>query len=137
MYNQFLLTELIRAQVRAEHDALTEQDTVRMELQEQGINIDDLVITGEVSLHNVFHSSATYQRIEREIFREQHYPDESLQLFTLYVEVMLNTSPFKAYLGHKDMLFPFMHEPTKHSLAILEKVETYLLQRQASRMEIK
>lgn len=125
MHNQYLLTELIRAQVRAE------QDTVKKELQDHEINIDDLVITGERSLRDVFHPSAAYNRIEREIFREQQYSDETLQLFSIYVEGVVSNSSFKAYIGHKDILFPFMYEPTKASLEILEKIEKYLLQLQA------
>ncbi len=125
MYNQYLLTELIKVQARAEPTA-----KIRNALQEQGINIDDLVITGEISLYEVFDPSARYHRVERDIFREQEYADETLWLFDLHLVGNLNSSSFAVYIGHKDIFFPFMYEPTKAGLAVLEKVETYLRQRQ-------
>ena len=144
IYNQFLLTELIRAQVRAEKEQ-KDLGAIKDDLQKQGINIDDLVISGNASLQDIFHLTTVYNKIERAAidnigYKSLHinrrkgkleYIDLTLEIFQVAVDGLQRNDLFKATISHKDIIFPFNYDKTRYAVEKLEKVQAYLQQRQA------
>ena len=145
MFNQFLLTELIRAQSRAEQERKIQEEVLRP-LAEKGISIDDLVISGSGSLQEVFHASTIYHHIGRTAtdnlpYKSLHlnrsqgkldYIDLTLEIFQISIAGSKGDAFFNVAINHKDIIFPFPYEQTRSSLQKLEKLEAYLLQRQAA-----
>jgi len=144
IYNQFLLTELIIARAKAEQEQQTQKEVLRP-LTELGISLDDLVISGDSSLQEVFHSSTVYHAVQRTNPEKKEYfytrinrskgrlePAKlTLEIFQISVRGAKAGTPFQAALGHKDIVSPFQYDKTSESLQILEQLESYLLRRQA------
>ena len=144
IYNQFLLTELIRAQARVEKEQ-KDLGAIKDDLQKQGINIDDLVISGNASLQDIFHLTTVYNKIERAAIENINYKslhvnrrkgrpeyiDLTLEIFQVAVDGLRRNDLFKATIGHKDIIFPFNYDKTRYAVEKLEKVQAYLQQRQA------
>lgn len=146
IYNQFLLTELIKAQVKAESTAKMHAEA-KSDLLKRDLNIDDFVISGDLSVPKVLHPTTTYHRIGKDFLEDGdifYYPailNETtgkvemfiafLDIFQLSVQGMHNNTLFKSTLNHKDIIFPFPYDQTRKALEKLNRLESYLLQRQA------
>ncbi|HLD39659.1 MAG TPA: hypothetical protein VJB13_00805 [Candidatus Nanoarchaeia archaeon] len=147
MYNQYLLTELIRAQVKVEQAEKIHAEA-KFGLSQHDLNIDDFVISGDLSLPEVLHPTTTYHRIGKDFLEDGdifYYPAilnratgkvemyiAFIDVFQLSVQGLHNNNSFKSIVSHKDIAFPFPYNRTRAALQTLEKLETYLLGCQAA-----